>query len=74
MMSSEKSKLDGLIKNLVKVSPNGAVTITEACAVAGLGGTPYRDGSFEYYVNERKQDNDPKGTGPFILAALELNR
>ena len=65
---------DGLIKNLVKVSPNGAVTITEACAVAGLGGTPYRDGSFEYYVNERKQDNDPKGTGPFILAALELNR
>ncbi|GGP01966.1 family 88 glycosyl hydrolase [Cloacibacterium rupense] len=65
---------DGLINNLVKVSPEGYVTITQACAVAGLGGNPYRDGSFEYYVNERKKDNDPKATGPFILAALELNR
>jgi unsaturated rhamnogalacturonyl hydrolase len=50
------------------------VIITQACAVAGLGGNPYRDGSFEYYVNERKKDNDPKATGPFILAALELNK
>lgn len=65
---------DGMIKNLVKVSAEGYVTITEVCAVAGLGGTPYRDGSFEYYVNERKQDNDPKATGPFILGALELNK
>lgn len=65
---------DGMIKNLVKVSPNGEVVITNVCAVAGLGGNPYRDGSFEYYVNERKQDNDPKATGPFILGALELNK
>lgn len=65
---------DGMIKNLVKVSPEGYVIITEVCAVAGLGGNPYRDGSFEYYVNERKQDNDPKATGPFILGALELNK
>lgn len=65
---------DGLTRDLVKVSETGEVTITQACAVAGLGGTPYRDGSFEYYVNERKKDNDPKATGPFILAALELNR
>jgi unsaturated rhamnogalacturonyl hydrolase len=42
--------------------------------VAGLGGNPYRDGSYEYYVNERKKDNDPKATGPFILAALELDK
>lgn len=65
---------DGLTRDLVKVSETGEVTITQACAVAGLGGTPYRDGSFEYYVNERKKDNDPKATGPFILAALELNK
>jgi len=65
---------DGMTKNLVKVTPEGYVIITEACAVAGLGGNPYRDGSYEYYINERKQDNDPKATGPFILAALELNR
>ncbi len=65
---------DGLTNQLVKVDANGGITITQACAVAGLGGTPYRDGSYEYYVNERKKDNDPKATGPFILAALELNR
>jgi len=65
---------DGMTKNLVKVTPEGYVIITEACAVAGLGGNPYRDGSYDYYINERKQDNDPKATGPFILAALELNK
>jgi unsaturated rhamnogalacturonyl hydrolase len=40
--------------------------------VAGLGGEPYRDGSFEYYVSEKVTPNDPKGVGPFILAALEM--
>lgn len=65
---------DGIVKDLIKVGPNGEVVITQACAVAGLGGKPYRDGSYEYYVNERKKDNDPKATGPFILAALELNK
>lgn len=65
---------DGITRDLVKVSENGEVIITQACAVAGLGGNPYRDGSYKYYVNEKKKDNDPKATGPFILAALELNK
>lgn len=65
---------DGLTRDLIKVSESGDVVITQACAVAGLGGNPYRDGSYEYYINERKKDNDPKATGPFILAALELNK
>lgn len=65
---------NGLTSKLIKVDADGEVTITEACAVAGLGGKPYRDGSYEYYVNERKKDNDPKASGPFILAALELNK
>ncbi|SFS58357.1 glycoside hydrolase family 88/105 protein [Lutibacter maritimus] len=65
---------EGLTRDLIKIGENGEVIITQACAVAGLGGNPYRDGSFEYYVNERKKDNDPKATGPFILAALELNK
>lgn len=65
---------DGLTTKLMKVDADGTITLTQACAVAGLGGKPYRDGSYEYYVKERKKDNDPKATGPFILAALELNR
>ncbi|MEY4084358.1 MAG: Unsaturated rhamnogalacturonyl hydrolase YteR [Bacteroidota bacterium] len=65
---------DGLTTQLIKTDPDGQIHITQACAVAGLGGNPYRDGSYSYYVNERKKDNDPKATGSFILAALELNR
>ena len=65
---------DGMTSRFVKVYPNGEIEITNACAVAGLGGKPYRDGSYEYYIKERRKDNDPKVTGPFILAALELNR
>jgi len=41
--------------------------------VAGLGGNPYRDGSFEYYISEPRRDNDPKGVGPFIFASLEMS-
>lgn len=65
---------DGLTQELIKIDEDGELNLTQVCAVAGLGGDPYRDGSYEYYVNETKKDNDPKGTGPFILAALELNR
>jgi unsaturated rhamnogalacturonyl hydrolase len=65
---------DGLTTLLIKTDSDGQIHITQACAVAGLGGNPYRDGSYLYYVNERKKDNDPKATGSFILAALELNR
>jgi unsaturated rhamnogalacturonyl hydrolase len=40
--------------------------------VAGLGGNPYRDGSYEYYIGEKIRSNDPKAVGPFIFASLEL--
>ncbi len=64
----------GLLDNLISVEDNGIVNLNKCCGVAGLGGNPYRDGSFEYYVNEIIRSNDPKGTGPFIMASLELNR
>ncbi|MEN3323188.1 glycoside hydrolase family 88 protein [Mariniflexile soesokkakense] len=65
---------DALIKDLVSVEENGIVNLNKCCAVAGLGGNPYRDGSYEYYINETIRSNDPKGTGPFIMASLELNK
>jgi unsaturated rhamnogalacturonyl hydrolase len=53
-------------------------SIRHVCQVAGLGGDPekerYRDGTFDYYVNEKKRDDDPKATGPFIFASLEMER
>jgi unsaturated rhamnogalacturonyl hydrolase len=62
----------GILDNLISVEEDGIVNLNQVCAVAGLGGDPYRDGSFEYYVNEKIRLNDPKGTGPFILASLEM--
>ncbi len=64
----------GIINNLISIEDNGVVNLNQVCGVAGLGGNPYRDGSYEYYVNEIIRSNDPKGTGPFIMASLELNK
>ena len=62
----------GLLQNLIKVDSQGLLTLEGTCGGAGLGGEPYRDGSFEYYVSEKVIPNDPKGVGSFILAALEM--
>jgi unsaturated rhamnogalacturonyl hydrolase len=62
----------GLLQKLIKVDSQGLLTLEGTCGGAGLGGEPYRDGSFEYYMSEKIIPNDPKGVGPFILAALEM--
>ncbi len=62
----------GLLQNLISIDAQGLLTLDKVCGGAGLGGKPYRDGSFEYYVTEKIIPNDPKGVGPFILAALEM--
>lgn len=69
-----KKGYDGIIKNLISVEANGIVNLNKCCAVAGLGGKPYRDGSYEYYISEPIRSNDGKGTGPFILASLEFEK
>jgi Predicted unsaturated glucuronyl hydrolase involved in regulation of bacterial surface properties, and related proteins len=65
---------DGLMKELIVKNEDGTLTLTQCCAVGGLGGHPYRDGSFEYYISEKIRDNDSKATGPFIMGCLELKK
>lgn len=62
---------EGILNEFIKVDDNGLVSITKACAVAGLGGKNYRMGDYDYYIHEQTRDNDPKAVGPFILASLE---
>ena len=65
---------DSYVKQFVITDDDGLPTITSVCEVAGLGGNPYRDGSYDYYVNERKRNNDPKAMASFIMAAIELGK
>ncbi|MGN1232226.1 MAG: pectinesterase family protein [Candidatus Cryptobacteroides sp.] len=63
-----------LVRAFVTSSAEGWLDLRECCAVAGLGGKQMRAGDYDYYINEKKCDNDPKGVGPFIWASLEMEK
>jgi unsaturated rhamnogalacturonyl hydrolase len=62
---------EGILKQFVKLE-NGQYNLYGTVKVSGLGGSKYRDGSFEYYMSEPVIVNDPKGLGAFLLAANEM--
>jgi len=63
------------VKRFIITEPDGSISVTDGCSVAGLGGTTqYRDGSFDYYISEPIRNNDPKAVGPFIMVSLLLNK
>jgi len=62
----------GIQKEFVKYDATGRFDLGGTVSVAGLGGNPYRDGSYEYYLSEKVVTNDPKGIGSFLLAATEM--
>jgi unsaturated rhamnogalacturonyl hydrolase len=64
----------GMIREFVEQDKQGNYHYMRAVAGAGLGGTPYRDGSYLYYVSEPKRDDDLKAIGPFIQACIEMDR
>lgn len=61
----------GLVNRFIK-EENGQTNLYGTVKVSGLGGKPYRDGSFAYYMSEPVIVNDPKGLGAFILASNEM--
>jgi unsaturated rhamnogalacturonyl hydrolase len=64
----------GMIKQFVTKDDAAKYHYIRAVAGAGLGGTPYRNGTYEYYVNEPKRDDDLKAIGPFMQACIEMDR
>lgn len=70
-LSIAKKGYDGILKQFIQVE-NGQTNLTGTVKVSGLGGNPYRDGSFEYYMSEPVIVNDPKGIGAFLLASNEI--
>ena len=59
------------IDRFIRENSDGTISMTDCCAVGGLGGKQMRKGDFEYYLSEPIIENDCKGVGPFIWASLE---
>jgi unsaturated rhamnogalacturonyl hydrolase len=64
----------GILQQFVGVDEHGWVDLHKIVSVGGLGGNPYRDGSFKYYISEPVVSNDYKGFGPFMMASVEVER
>jgi unsaturated rhamnogalacturonyl hydrolase len=62
----------GIGRQFVEEAAGGGVNFKGTVSVAGLGGNPYRDGSYVYYLSERVVTNDAKGVGAFLMAAAEM--
>jgi len=72
-MAIAKKGYAGIKKEFIEPGAHaGQVNLKGTVSVSGLGGKPYRDGSFEYYIKERVITNDPKGVGAFLLASNEM--
>lgn len=71
-ISISKKGYDGILKKFVVTDANGQTSLNGTVSVSGLGGKPYRDGSYEYYMSEKVVVNDPKGVGAFLQAANEM--
>jgi unsaturated rhamnogalacturonyl hydrolase len=68
-----KKASEGLIKTFIETDTEGVVHLIKAVGGAGLGGNPYRDGSYEYYVKEPTRPDDLKAIGPFMQACIEVD-
>lgn len=70
-MTVAKKGYDGIVKKFIR--KEGAMAhLKGTVKVSGLGGNPYRDGSFDYYMSEPVIEDDPKGLGAFLLASTEM--
>ncbi len=63
---------EGILEQFIQVDDANQVHLTRICRSAGLGGTPYRDGSYDYYIGEPIVTDNHHGVGAFLLAASEI--
>lgn len=70
--SIAKKGYEGIQKTFIERIDENRVNLNGTVSVSGLGGKPYRDGSYTYYLSEKVVTNDAKGVGAFLLAANEM--
>jgi len=62
----------GMQNEFVEQRAENMINLKGTVSVSGLGGKPYRDGSYAYYMSEKVITNDPKGVGAFLKAINEM--
>lgn len=72
-VADAKRGYEGIVSQFVVETANG-LNYTRTVGVGGLGGNPYRNGTYAYYLSEPVVTNDPKGVGPFMMASVEISR
>lgn len=72
LMVNARKGYDGMLKNFISTDERGMIHLEKTVSVSGLGGSPYRDGSYAYYLSEPLRQDDLKGVGPFIMASVEM--
>lgn len=72
-LTAAKKGYEGILQHFIEDGANGQADLKGTVGVSGLGGHPYRDGSYDYYISEKSRLNDPKGIGAFLLAANEMD-
>ncbi len=72
MLPNARRGYAAVLKTFIGRAPDGRLALKGTISVGGLGGIPYHDGSYDYYLSEPIGKNDLKGIGPFIMASVEL--
>jgi unsaturated rhamnogalacturonyl hydrolase len=62
----------GIIDSFLVENKINGYDLKGTVKVSGLGGHPFRDGSFNYYMSEPVILNDPKGLGACLMALNEM--
>jgi unsaturated rhamnogalacturonyl hydrolase len=70
-LAAAKKGYAGITEKFI-TNDNGQTNLEGTVSVSGLGGQPYRDGSYDYYIKEKVVSNDGKGIGAFLLASNEM--
>ncbi|WP_426581199.1 glycoside hydrolase family 88/105 protein [Mucilaginibacter sp. R-33] len=73
-LPAARKAYDGIIKNFIETDADGQVNLKGTAGAVGVGGEPYRDGSYEYYTGVKTVTNETKGVGSFMLASVEMER
>lgn len=64
-LSTVEKGWNGLINEFVTTSGSN-LNLIDTCEGTGVGG------SYSFYIGRAKKTNDPKGLGPFLMAAVEV--